>query len=87
MVRSKSEVIVANTLYHLGVTYEYEQALVMPDRTVRSPDFTIRRDQRPVIYWEHLGMLDNAGYRADWEAKQAWYARHGILPWMNQRRD
>lgn len=26
-------------------------------------------------------MLDKAGYRANWEAKQAWYAAHGILPW------
>lgn len=44
-------------------------------------DFTIRRPDRPPIYWEHLGMLDLAGYRADWEAKRAWYAKHGIRPW------
>ena len=33
------------------------------------------------MYWEHLGMLDRAGYRADWEANLNWYAKHGILPW------
>jgi hypothetical protein len=26
-------------------------------------------------------MLDLAGYRADWEARKAWYASHEILPW------
>ena len=27
-------------------------------------------------------MLDLAGYRADWEARKAWYASHEILPWL-----
>lgn len=52
----------------------------MPDGSVREPDFTIRRPGKPPIYWEHLGMLDLAGYRADWKAKLAWYANHGIEP-------
>ena len=26
-------------------------------------------------------MLDLAGYRADWDAKRAWYERHGIRRW------
>ena len=80
MVRSKSEVIVADALKHIGVEYEYEEPLRMEDGSIRSPDFTIRSQGRPTIYWEHLGMLDNAGYRADWEAKRAWYTDHDILP-------
>jgi len=80
MVRSKSEVIVADTLYRVGIKYLYEQPLRMADGSIRSPDFTIHRSGRPTVYWEHLGMLDNAGYRADWEAKRVWYAEHGILP-------
>ena len=28
-------------------------------------------------------MLDLAGYRADWEAKLAWYSKHGIEPLAN----
>ena len=28
-------------------------------------------------------MLDLAGYRADWEARKAWYASHDILPWTS----
>jgi hypothetical protein len=81
LMRSKSEVIVANTLRGLGVAYEYELKLEMSDGTVREPDFTIERPGEPTMYWEHLGMLDLHGYRADWEAKLEWYREHGIAPW------
>ncbi len=83
MVRSKSEVIVANTLRFLGVPYLYEEPLAMPDGSVRLPDFTIKRTGQASVYWEHLGMLDNPAYRADWSAKRAWYADHGIVPWTD----
>jgi hypothetical protein len=83
MVISKSEVIVANTLRSLAVEYLYEQPLIMPDGTHRLPDFTIPRLGKPTVYLEHLGMLGKAGYRANWEAKRAWYATHGILPWTD----
>jgi hypothetical protein len=79
LVRSKSEVIVANTLRSLDV--EYEEPLSMPDGTSRLPDFTIRRPGHLPVFWEHQGMLDRPGYRAGWEAKKAWYAENGILPW------
>lgn len=80
---SKSEVIVANTLRALGIEYSYEEILRMSDGTVRKPDFTIRRSTGPPVFWEHLGMLDRAGYRADWEAKLRWYEDHEILRWEN----
>jgi hypothetical protein len=81
LMQSKSEVIVANTLRSLGIEYSHEELLRMPDGSIREPDFTIRRPGQPTMYWEHLGVLDRAGYRADWEAKLGWYAKHGILPW------
>jgi hypothetical protein len=80
LVRSKSEVIVANTLRAVGLDYVYEQELVMTDGTRRLPDFTIARVAGKPVYWEHLGMLESAGYRADWEKKVDWYASHGIVP-------
>lgn len=83
LMRSKSEVIVANTLRSLGVPYSYEELLKVADGSVREPDFTIRQPGKPPVYWEHLGMLDLAGYRADWEAKLAWYSKHGIEPLEN----
>lgn len=83
MVRSKSEVIVGDTLTRLGIEYEYETPLTQPDGSSRLPDFTVRLPGRPPVYWEHLGMLDRHGYLADWTAKQAWYATHGIHPWSD----
>jgi hypothetical protein len=86
LVRSKSEVIVADALLDvltpLGLDYGYEVALEFPGEFPRHPDFTIARPGISTVYWEHLGMLDLAGYRADWELRKAWYARHDILPWM-----
>jgi hypothetical protein len=41
LVRSKSEVIIANLLHTLGITYAYEQSFTGQDGSVRYPDFTI----------------------------------------------
>ena len=81
LVRSKSEVIVADALHDLGLKYRYEAPLQFPGEVPRHPDFTIERAGGKPVYWEHLGRLDLAGYRADWEARKAWYASHGILPY------
>ena len=81
LVRSKSEVIVADALHDLGLPYLYEAPLAFPGDFPRHPDFTIHRPESRAVYWEHLGMLDLAGYRADWEARKAWYASHEIFPW------
>ena len=81
LVRSKSEVIVADTFKRLGIRYEYERDLVMEDDSGRVPDFTIALAGGNVVYWEHLGMLNNTAYRDDWNRKRAWYAKHGIQPW------
>jgi hypothetical protein len=87
LVRSKSEVIVADALADvlepLGLAYGYEVPLAFAGEFPRRPDFTIVRLGMPTIYWEHLGMLDLAGYRADWEARKKWYAHHDILPWTD----
>jgi len=80
LVRSKSEVIVADALHELNLPYRYEAPLAFPGELPRHPDFTISRPGKPPIYWEHLGRLDLAGYRAGWEARKAWYASHDILP-------
>lgn len=78
LVRSKSEVIVADALHDLGLDYRYEAALAFSGELPRHPDFTIERTGAPPVYWEHLGMLDLAGYRAAWKARKAWYASHDI---------
>ncbi|MBX4899123.1 AAA family ATPase [Rhizobium bangladeshense] len=81
LVRSKSEVIVYDVLTALGLSVQYELPLLNKDgnpKDFRLPDFTIHYQGR-VWYWEHLGMLDKATYRADWEQKKQWYGTNGYL--------
>jgi exodeoxyribonuclease V alpha subunit len=77
MVRSKSEVIIANMLADRDIPFRYEIPLYAPDGTFYLPDFTITwRGEE--WYWEHLGLLHNERYRNHWETKRAWYEKHGF---------
>ena len=79
MVRSKSEVIVADTLTRLGISYEYEKKL--ESRTdpsdFRLPDFTVSFEG-DTYFWEHLGMLSVPSYREQWDRKRQWYEANGF---------
>ena len=80
MVRSKSEVIIADHLASKGVEYGYEQPLTIAGVT-KYPDFTVEdMESGLTFYWEHCGMLHVPSYRRRWEEKLAWYKANGILP-------
>jgi len=84
LVRSKSELIIADKLFARGIEYAYEQPLVLPSGRIRYPDFTIADSARGVTYyWEHLGLLDDPGYRVRWNKKREEYLSAGILPWKD----
>jgi ATP-dependent exoDNAse (exonuclease V) alpha subunit len=80
MVRSKSEVIVADILTSLGISCEYEQKLESKNdpSDFRLPDFTLSYEG-DTFYWEHLGMLSVPSYRESWERKRQWYEDNGFL--------
>lgn len=81
LVRSKSEVIIANILDGFGVPYSYEQPFMAPDGSVRYPDFTVddaESGRRLLI--EHLGMMDRPDYVFRWSAKERWYRDAGVMP-------
>jgi hypothetical protein len=81
LVRSKSEVIIANLLHALGITYAYEQPFTGLDGSIRYPDFTIEdAESGRRIFLEHLGMLGEPAYRRRWLAKLDWYRSQGVLP-------
>ncbi len=82
LVRSKSEVIIANLLHARNIDYEYEQQLVIDGVPQgKFPDFTIEDDDTGAKYvWEHLGMLGNRSYKRRWSEKEQWYHDNGILP-------
>jgi hypothetical protein len=80
LVRSKSEVIIANELAS-AVDYSYEQPLTIKGVT-KYPDFTIEdAESGQTFYWEHCGMLHVPSYQRRWEGKLVWYKDNGILPY------
>lgn len=61
-VRSKSELIIANTLYQNNIPYHYELPLIINNRKI-FPDFTCLNLRTHKIYiWEHFGMMDDMNY-------------------------
>lgn len=79
-VRSKSEVIIANMLYQLGVEYIYEYPVEgTTESGIRRPDFTFFTKDKEILLWEHLGMLHDSNYAAKWESKLAWYRVNGFV--------
>lgn len=84
LVRSKSEVIVADALFNSGIDYAYEKELCLGNDGRKYPDFTIEdAESGMVFYWEHCGMMNDASYRKRWEAKRAIYEKHGIVEEKN----
>ncbi|MGV3724787.1 MAG: ATP-dependent DNA helicase, partial [Actinomycetota bacterium] len=77
MVRSKSELVIANMLHRMGLEYQYERLLEGTTRAGRlRPDFSFIDAAGDVVIWEHLGMLSREDYRVGWEWKRAWYAEN-----------
>jgi ATP-dependent exoDNAse (exonuclease V) alpha subunit len=72
LVRSKSEVIIANLLSSSNIPFSYETPLFAKDGTMFLPDFTVIFNGE-TYYWEHLGRLDLPEYKNHWETKKKWY--------------
>ena len=78
LVRSKSEVIIANALYYHHLEYIYEPELVLGEHT-KYPDFKVVDDDTGEEWlWEHCGMMEDPRYRKRWEDKKAFYEKNGI---------
>ena len=76
LVRSKSEVIIANLLVTNELSsFKYETLLYAPDKTFYLPDFTINVNGK-TYFWEHVGMLHLPKYKKRWVEKQKWYEKH-----------
>lgn len=86
LVRSKSEVIIANILYQHrnDILYKYERPLnVLIDRKIKTiyPDFTILNVHTGrMIYWEHAGRMDDANYANDFVKKANLYISNNLFP-------
>ena len=85
-VRSKSEIIIADTLFRHKIPYRYEYPLQV-HRTSSSggtitlhPDFLcLNTRTRTELYWEHFGLMDDPDYSANAAGKLRLYTENGIL--------
>ena len=78
-VRSKSEVIIADSLNRAGIPYRYECPLKLSGGIIVHPDFTLLHIKtRKNIYWEHLGMMDDETYAESAINKLSLYLKNGI---------
>ncbi len=78
-VRSKSEKIIADKLYNMGIPYRYEYPLKLTGVGVVYPDFTLlNMNTRKEIYMEHFGMMDDADYSIKAINRIEWYEMNGI---------
>ncbi len=79
MVRSKSEMIIANLLFAMQLPYQYEKPLRLNGKTV-FPDFTILdTESRTEVYFEHFGLMDQEDYRVAAMLKIKSYEKAGFL--------
>ena len=81
IVRSKSEIIIANTLAKEGIPYRYEYPVYLKGLGTVYPDFTILNLRlRKEFYWEHQGRMDDKGYAEKAVRKVTSYILSGIYP-------
>ena len=80
-VRSKSEKILADMFYDMGIEYKYECPLNLKGYGIVYPDFTfLSKKTYKEIYWEHDGRMDDPEYAEKAIRNIAQYTRNGIIP-------
>ena len=79
-VRSKSEKIIADMLYHKDIPYKYECPTSIKGIGTMYPDFTcLRLTDRKQIIWEHFGMMTDPDYCQKAMKKMDIYAKNGFI--------
>lgn len=80
-VRSKSEVIISNTVTKYELVFDYEKRFPYPDDRgfFLRPDFTFELPNGEIKIWEHLGLLKNIDYSRKTGEKLMTYQKHGFL--------
>lgn len=84
LVRSKSELVIANTLFHFSVQYESVQALKQQEGAAPiHPNFSFTDPAGYRIVWGHLGMMSREDYRQSWERRKKDYEAAGFTVGKN----
>ena len=80
LVRSKSELLIADLLYDNGFLFRYESALYLPvSKKTVYPDFSIlnQADGR-IMFLEHFGKMDDPEYCSEFIRKKLLYNQNGL---------
>ena len=84
IVRSKSELIIANYLFHRGIPYRYEYPIHLNGLGLIHPDFIILNVRlRREIIWEHHGRMDDEDYARKAVYRFKCYQKNGYIPGYN----
>ena len=82
-LRSKSECLIDMCLHINGIPFKYECPIHIDNKTYY-PDFTVLNPKNgKIMYWEHLGLLDNPEYFDKAINKIKTYSQNGIYPGIN----
>lgn len=80
-VRSKTEILIANALKKYDIPYRYEAPLKLKGYGTIHPDFTVLNVRtRKEMYWEHMGLMDDADYLENALHRIAMYEKNDIFP-------
>lgn len=83
-VRSKSEIMIADTLYRRGIPYRYEYPIRLQGiGTVHADFYCLNVRTRKEFVWEHFGMMDNDVYSNGAVGKIEKYTLNDYWPGMN----
>lgn len=82
-VRSKSEVIIAETLIRMNIPFKYEYPLKLKSFNVHPDFYCLNVRTRQEFVWEHFGMLDDSDYLKTTLEKLDLYERSGYFQGVN----
>ena len=81
--RSLGEITIGCRLDYYRIPYRFEAEIDHPDIPY-VPDFTIIRPRDgKIIYWEHVGKVNDREYMEENKHKFEVYELYGIVPWDN----
>lgn len=78
-VRSKSEVMIADTLTRLGIPYRYEFPIHLKNYTAHPDFYCLKLSTRQEFIWEHFGMMDDTDYAKNTVTKLHDYQKCGYF--------
>lgn len=79
-VRSKSELIIAETLAKKNIPFRYEYPVQLKKISVYPDFYCLNLRTRKEIAWEHFGMMDDAKYANNTIKKLNAYMESGFFP-------